>query len=85
LNNARIALTTSILDQKGSSTRKEIDTRQRSKTATINTLISGPARAITSSCPGCSGIFAIRARPPIGSNVMSRVRTPNRRAADGTS
>ena len=42
----------------------------------ITTFTAGPAMATNSSCHGFSGIFSIRAKPPIGSSVMSGVRTP---------
>ena len=45
-------------------------------TPAMTTLTSGPASATTNSCPGFSGIWSIRATPPIGSRMTSRVCAP---------
>ncbi len=42
----------------------------------MTTFTAGPARATQNSWAGWSGIRSSRATPPIGSKVMSRVRTP---------
>ena len=46
----------------------------------IASVTAGPARAISSSCLGSSGMRSSRATPPIGSRITSGVRTPKRRA-----
>lgn len=46
----------------------------------ITTFTRGPATAINSSCRGVSPVDSIRASPPMGSSVTSRVRIPNRLA-----
>ena len=48
----------------------------RASTRKIATFTAGPARATRISCPGFSGIFSSRARPPIGRSVTSGVRMP---------
>ena len=42
----------------------------------MTTFTAGPASATQSSWSGTSGIRSSRAKPPIGSNVMSLVRIP---------
>ena len=45
-------------------------------TTAMTTFTAGPASATTISCPGFSGMRSSRARPPIGSSVMSGVLMP---------
>ena len=47
----------------------------------MTTFTAGPATAITNSCQGDVGMRSSRARPPMGSRVISGVRMPNALAA----
>ena len=48
----------------------------RISTTAMTTLTAGPASATTISWPDFSGMRSSRARPPIGSSVMSGVLMP---------